>query len=74
LLSKLTATGAPARSLFDRFSIHLDRRLRLSKDLKPRIASATIKQFLAADQQIEQVRLVFFQPCDARVFLEYQEF
>jgi len=39
-----------------------------------RIASATIKQFLAADQQIEQVRLVFFQPHDARVFREYHEF
>ena len=39
-----------------------------------RIASATIKQFLTADQQIEQVRLVFFQPHDARVFREYHEF
>jgi O-acetyl-ADP-ribose deacetylase (regulator of RNase III) len=38
------------------------------------IASATIKQFLTADQQIEQVRLVFFQPHDARVFREYHEF
>ena len=39
-----------------------------------RISSKTIKEFLTADQQIEQVRLVFFQPRDARVFLEYQEF
>jgi O-acetyl-ADP-ribose deacetylase (regulator of RNase III) len=38
------------------------------------IASATIKQFLAADDQIEQVRLVFFQQKDARVFLQYHEF
>ena len=39
-----------------------------------RIASAAIKEFLAGDEQIEQVRLVFFQQSDARVFLEYQEF
>ena len=39
-----------------------------------KIASATIKHFLTADQQIEQVRLVFFQVRDARVFREYHEF
>lgn len=39
-----------------------------------KIASATIKRFLTADQQIEQVRLVFFQPQDARAFREYHEF
>ena len=39
-----------------------------------KIASAAIKQFLSADQQIEQVRLVFFQQRDARVFLQYHEF
>ena len=39
-----------------------------------KIASATIKHFLTADQQIQQVRLVFFQPHDARVFREYHEF
>lgn len=39
-----------------------------------KIASATIKHFLSADQQIEQVRLVFFQEPDARVFREYHEF
>ena len=39
-----------------------------------KIASTAIKHFLAADQQIEQVRLVFFQQRDARVFLQYQEF
>ena len=33
-----------------------------------------IKNFLTADEQIEEVRLVFFQQSDARVFLEYQEF
>ena len=37
-------------------------------------ASVAIKQFLTLDEQIEQVRLVFFQPSDARVFLQYQEF
>jgi O-acetyl-ADP-ribose deacetylase len=39
-----------------------------------KIASATVKHFLSADQQIEQVRLVFFQEPDARVFREYHEF
>ena len=39
-----------------------------------KISSQTIKEFLSADQQIEQVRLVFFQQRDARVFLEYHEF
>ena len=39
-----------------------------------KISSATIRDFLSADQQIEQVRLVFFQERDARVFREYHEF
>ena len=39
-----------------------------------KIASTTIRDFLNADQQIEQVRLVFFQDRDARVFREYHEF
>ena len=39
-----------------------------------KIASTTIKDFLSADQQIQQVRLVFFQERDARVFREYHEF
>lgn len=39
-----------------------------------KISSKTIRKFLSADQQIEQVRLVFFQQRDARVFLEYHEF
>lgn len=38
------------------------------------ISSQSIKNFLAADKQIQEVRLVFFQPGDARVFLQYQEF
>jgi O-acetyl-ADP-ribose deacetylase (regulator of RNase III) len=38
------------------------------------IASAAIKDFLSADDEIRQVRLVFFQPGDARVFREYHEF
>ena len=39
-----------------------------------KIASTTIKDFLSADQQIEQVRLVFFQERDAGVFRENHEF
>jgi len=38
------------------------------------ISSATIKQFLASDTLIHEVRLVFFQERDARVFLENQKF
>ena len=38
------------------------------------ISSETIKDFLSADTQIQEVRLVFFQPSDSRVFLEYQKF
>ena len=38
------------------------------------ISSRTIKDFLSTDNQIQEVRLVFFQPSDARVFLDYQEF
>ena len=39
-----------------------------------KIASATIKNFLSADQQIQEVRLVFFGEQDARTFREYHEF
>ena len=39
-----------------------------------KIASRTIKDFLNADQQIQQVRLVFFQQSDADVFREHHEF
>jgi O-acetyl-ADP-ribose deacetylase len=38
------------------------------------ISSLAIKDFLITDNQIKEVRLVFFQPRDARVFLEYQKF
>jgi len=34
-----------------------------------KIASRTIKQFLTTDSEFEQIRLVFFQEKDARVFL-----
>ena len=39
-----------------------------------KISSQTIKEYLTADAEIEQVRLVFFQQREARVFLEYHEF
>ena len=39
-----------------------------------KIASRTIKDFLLTDQQIEQVRLVFFQRGDADQFREHHEF
>ena len=39
-----------------------------------KIASTAIKNFLAADDEIRQVRLVFFLQRDARVFLQYQKF
>jgi O-acetyl-ADP-ribose deacetylase len=39
-----------------------------------RVASGTIKQFLTADELVAQVRLVFFQEREARVFLDHQEF
>lgn len=38
------------------------------------VSSRAIRDFLTADNQIHEVRLVFFHPRDARVFLEYQEF
>lgn len=38
------------------------------------VSSRAISEFLNTDKQIREVRLVFFQPGDARVFLEYQEF
>lgn len=39
-----------------------------------KISSQAIKDFLIDDNQIREVRLVFFQSRDARVFLQYQEF
>jgi O-acetyl-ADP-ribose deacetylase (regulator of RNase III) len=38
-----------------------------------KVSSAAIKQFLVADEKIEQVRLVFFQQRDASVFLQHHE-
>jgi O-acetyl-ADP-ribose deacetylase (regulator of RNase III) len=38
------------------------------------VASVAIKDFLTTDNEIEQVRLVFFLRSDARVFLAYQKF
>jgi O-acetyl-ADP-ribose deacetylase len=39
-----------------------------------KVASTAIKNFLFADDQIRQVRLVFFLQRDASVFLQYHEF
>ena len=39
-----------------------------------RVSSTAIRHFLAAEDQIREVRLVFFEQRDARVFLQYQEF
>lgn len=39
-----------------------------------KISSRTIRDFLTADEQIEQVRLVFFLQRDARLFLDHHEF
>ena len=44
------------------------------KPAAAQVASVAIKEFLASDQQIEEVRLVFFDNKDARVFLRHQEF
>lgn len=38
------------------------------------ISSNAIKDFLTTDTQIREIRLVFFQERDARLFLEYHEF
>src|SRR5437870_5839879 len=38
------------------------------------VASRTIENFLSTDRQLKEVRLVFFQPQDAEVFLENQKF
>src|SRR6202162_5234548 len=38
------------------------------------VASRTIETFLATDRQLKEVRLVFFQPRDAAVFLAHQKF
>lgn len=38
------------------------------------VSARAIKAFLESDHHIEEVRLVFFQDRDARVFLQYHEF
>jgi O-acetyl-ADP-ribose deacetylase len=38
------------------------------------VSSRTIENFLATDRQLKEVRLVFFQPRDAKVFLAHQKF
>jgi O-acetyl-ADP-ribose deacetylase len=38
------------------------------------VASRTIENFLSTDHQLKEVRLVFFQPQDAKMFLENQKF
>lgn len=38
------------------------------------VSSLAIKNWIAANDVVQQVRLVFFQPRDARVFLQYQIF
>jgi O-acetyl-ADP-ribose deacetylase (regulator of RNase III) len=38
------------------------------------VSSRTIENFLATDRQLKEVRLVFFQPQDAEMFLENQKF
>ena len=39
-----------------------------------KVSSQTIKEFLAGDDTVKEVRLVFFQSGDARVFIENQKF
>jgi O-acetyl-ADP-ribose deacetylase (regulator of RNase III) len=38
------------------------------------VSSTTIEQHLQGEETIEEVRLLFFAPSDAEVFLEYQRF
>ncbi|HEY0349605.1 MAG TPA: O-acetyl-ADP-ribose deacetylase [Pyrinomonadaceae bacterium] len=38
------------------------------------ISSRTIENFLSTDRQLKEVRLVFFQASDAKIFLENQKF
>ena len=44
------------------------------QDEAAEVASRTIANFLGTDHQLTEVRLVFFQPRDAEVFLAYQKF
>jgi O-acetyl-ADP-ribose deacetylase (regulator of RNase III) len=38
------------------------------------VASSAIQEFLDSDQQLEQVRLVFFRTADAELFVQHQRF
>ena len=44
------------------------------QDEAAEVASKTIENFLETDRQLNEVRLVFFQPHDAEVFLANQKF
>jgi O-acetyl-ADP-ribose deacetylase (regulator of RNase III) len=44
------------------------------RDEAAAVSSSAINEFLAADDSLEEVRLVFFQQSDARAFLENQRF
>ena len=44
------------------------------KDQAAAVASAAVGDFLERDRTIEEVRLVFFSPADARVFVTHQRF
>ena len=44
------------------------------RDQAARVVSKAIRDFLARDATIREVRLVFFSPEDARLFLEHQTF
>lgn len=44
------------------------------RDKAAAVASQAIQEFLTADDSITEVRLVFFQPRDARVFVVNQDF
>ena len=44
------------------------------RDEAAQVSSRTIEKFLANDLQLKEVRLVFFQPHDAEIFLENEKF
>ena len=44
------------------------------KDEAAEVASRAIRAFLATDQSLEEVRLVFFAASDAQIFLRHQKF
>ena len=44
------------------------------RDAAAQVSSRTIEKFLENDLQLKEVRLVFFQPHDAEIFLENQKF